>query len=121
MTMGKFFLYSARTFVGNIDNFCMTLVYNECIRCFLKKFNFIFSCSDEGIDVYGDAANTVAVNRAPHCLPAFVRGAAGRARFRGAVAHGCTAAARSCEAAALGNKATGLGNEAAALSNGAAN
>ena len=101
----------------------MTLVYNECIRCFLKKFNFIFSCSDEGIDCYGGAADTVAVavHPAPHCLPAFVRGAAGRVRFLGAVAHDCTAAARSCEAAALGNKAAGLGNEAAALSYGAAN
>ena len=101
----------------------MTLVYNECIRCFLNKFNFIFSCRDEGIEVYGDVTGTVAVALAVAVtvLPTFVRGAAGRGCFRGAVARGCTAFTRSCEAAPLGNKATTLGNEPAALSNGAPN
>ena len=32
----------------------MALVCNDCIKCCLKKFNFIFSCSDEEIDVYDD-------------------------------------------------------------------
>ena len=63
--------------MGNIDNFCMALVCNECITCYLKKFNFIFSCSDEEIDVYDDdAAASVAppVPPAPLVLPAFAGG-----------------------------------------------
>ena len=55
----------------------MALVCNECITCYLKKFNFVFSCSDEEIDVYDDdAAASVAphVPPAPLVLPAFAGG-----------------------------------------------
>jgi len=30
----------------------MALVCNDCVKCGLKKCNFIYSCSDEEIDVY---------------------------------------------------------------------
>ena len=99
------------TLVGNIDiNFCMAFVCNDCIKCFLKKFNFIFSYSDEEIGVYDDDDVTPVAAPVPPAPAARLAGQV--ARGPEAPGHGRRAATRGRRAAARG---PGGGNRGAPM------